>query len=589
MARCGTPRHPPHFFTTEEHFVRPMRLFAIVLVALGTLLAGTATATAAASRPALPLSHVSQAGPTGQFSQFGQFGRAGARPARTAAPAVRPHGITGSTGAGYQVTGSAITQAGASWVQPFVDCTSGGAVQLWVGLDGLSPSDPSVEQIGTQVDCDGGNGHYYGFYSLGGTKVAFGGNVIPEDNMAASIALIPGSNPRQYQVALSDYTQNWTRTTAVSASGAQDASAEVMVSAGGTSLAQFGYNGFTAVSLNDSPLTSAATAVTLNNAAGGTAAPTALSADDNFGVSYGSTAPVTGQQITAVQAGIPRNQVVYNWTPTGYGYTGQSILRNTSPSLVILPDGGWEEAIMTAYKTLVIIGSDYTSNTGQPLAGGSSPSLAVAANGTLEVAYEASSGHLCTFSPNTSPVDTQLPMTGGSTPSITALANGGFEIAYVANTGVLAFTGAAGSGLTGYDVRGGTNPSIAAEVVSGYLYAFQGTDSTLWEGSSGFSATPETGSTMAAGTSPSVAWLSGGGEVAYEASNGQIHWLGLYISTTTGPVSVGSSSPSITSYAGQFQVSYQSTGFQLAFCGPVGPVGTSLGMAGTGTSPSSSS
>ncbi|GAA1990921.1 hypothetical protein [Kitasatospora viridis] len=540
--------------------MRPLRLFATALVALGTLLAGTTTATAAAPTTA-------------------------AVTATTAAPTtVRPHGITGSAGAGYALTGSGITQAGASWVQPFVDCTSGGAVQLWVGLDGLTASDPGVEQIGTQVDCNGGNGHYYGFYSAGGTKQAYGGNVLPEDNMAAAVVQVP--HTATYQIAIIDYTQNWSATEVVTAANAQNASAEVMVSAGGTSLAQFGYNGFTAVSLDNTALTSTATAVTLDNPAGGTATPTALSANHNFGVAYGaSTAPETGQDITAVQAGIPRNQVVYNWTPAGSGYTGQSILRNTSPSVVILPDGGWEEAIMTAYKTLVIIGSDYTWNTGLALAGGSSPSLAVSSNGTLEVAYEASSGHLCTFTPNSNPVDTQLQMTGSSTPSIAALAGGGFEIAYVANTGVLAFTGPEGTGLSTNYVRGGTNPSIVAESGNGYLYAFQATDSTLWIGSYGIPAIRENGITLAAGTSPSAAWLSGGSEVAYESSNGQINWTGLYTSTN-GPASVGSSSPSITAYAGEFQVTYQSTAFQLALTSPMGTMSTGLGMAGTGTSPS---
>ncbi|MFF7633158.1 hypothetical protein ACFZB9_08410 [Kitasatospora sp. NPDC008050] len=557
--------------------MRPVRrLFATALVASGTLLAGS---TAAAAVPAHPVRHHPVA----------------TAAARTASPTVRPHGVSSSAGAGFQVAGAGTArQAHASWVQPWVDCSTNGSVAFWVGLDGMSSNDPNTVQIGTQVDCSNGNARYYGFYTLpGGTKVTFG-SVIPEDNMEASIVPVanaaPGPVLMNYQLVLGDLTQSWRQQYVENISPAGQ-SAEAMVSAGtgaGTPLARFGYNAFTAVTLNNAPLSAgspAGTAVTLNDPAGGTAQPTALSPNGNFGVSYGSTADVTGRVMTAVQGGIPRNQLVNNWTPGGSGYLGQTILRNTSPSLVILPDGGWEEAIMTAYKTLVIIGSDYTTNTGVPLAGGSSPSLAVAADGTLEVAFEGPNGHLMIYTPSSGgTTDLGLPMVGSSTPSIAALNSGGFEIAYVANTGQLAFTGAAGSYVSGNYVRGGTNPSLAPEVVSGYVYAFQGTDGYLYQGSSSLGALNQQ-IPLAGGTSPSIAWLSGGAETAFEQSNGQIGWSGIY--SGSGPASVGSSSPSITADPDGFRIAYQSTGFQLAFYDRIyGTVGTSLGMAGTGTSAS---
>lgn len=243
---------------------------------------------------------------------------------------------------------------------------------------------------------------------------------------------------------------------------------------------------------------------------------------------------------------------------------------------------------MTAYKTLVIIGSDYTYNTGFPLAGGSSPSIAASSDGTVEVAFEASSGHLWTYNSASGGSDTGLPMVGGSTPSIAALAGGGYESAYVANTGQLAFAGAAGTGVTGYSVRGASNPTIAAESGSGYVYAFQDTSGQLQQGASGLPPIAQH-VTLAAGTSPSIVWLSTGVQVAYELSSGLIGWSGPY--TGSGPASVGSSSPSISPYPGAssgFRIGYQSTGFQLAFYdSSYGVTTTGLGMAGTGTGPSS--
>ena len=366
-----------------------------------------------------------------------------------------------------------------------------------------------------------------------------------------------------------------------------------MVSAGttaGVALAHFGYNGFTGVTLNGATLSAADTSVTLTDpTGGGTAVPTPVSATHDFGVSSGSLNDVTGTRMAAVQGGIPKNQLVDNSTPAGTGYVGQTILRNTSPSLVILPDGGWEEAIMTAYKTLVIIGSDYTYNTGFPLAGGSSPSLAVSANGTLEAAFENPNAQLMTYTPASGGYNTTLLMTGSSTPSITALNSGGFEIAYVTNGGALAFTGPSGNSVTGNAVRGGTNPSIAAEVVSGYVYAFQeASDGDLGQGGSSIGASDQR-IAMAAGTSPSIAWTSSGTEVAFEQSNGYLGWSGVYYSLT-GPQSVGSSSPSISadpSAPAGFEIGYQTTGFQLALYDPTnGVTPTGLGMAGTGTSPS---
>jgi hypothetical protein len=68
--------------------------------------------------------------------------------------------------AGYAVIGSSFTQAKGSWIVPAVDCagTPGGSASFWVGIDGWS--DATVEQTGTDSDCDGEKPHYYAWYEF---------------------------------------------------------------------------------------------------------------------------------------------------------------------------------------------------------------------------------------------------------------------------------------------------------------------------------------------------------------------------------------------------------------------------------------
>ena len=72
-----------------------------------------------------------------------------------------------SNWSGYAVVGSSFTSATGSWVVPAAVCTgvSGGQdASFWVGLDGDTSS--TVEQIGTDSDCDGNNPSYYAWYEF---------------------------------------------------------------------------------------------------------------------------------------------------------------------------------------------------------------------------------------------------------------------------------------------------------------------------------------------------------------------------------------------------------------------------------------
>lgn len=67
---------------------------------------------------------------------------------------------------GYAVTGTSFTKALGSWTVPSVNCstTPNTYSSFWVGIDGWTSS--SVEQTGTDSDCDGSKASYYAWYEF---------------------------------------------------------------------------------------------------------------------------------------------------------------------------------------------------------------------------------------------------------------------------------------------------------------------------------------------------------------------------------------------------------------------------------------
>jgi hypothetical protein len=74
---------------------------------------------------------------------------------------------TSTNWSGYAVTGTSFTSAKASWIVPSVLCTGVTGNQyssFWVGLDGYGSN--TVEQTGTDSDCDGTRANYYAWYEF---------------------------------------------------------------------------------------------------------------------------------------------------------------------------------------------------------------------------------------------------------------------------------------------------------------------------------------------------------------------------------------------------------------------------------------
>ena len=139
--------------------------------------------------------------------------------------------VESSNWSGYAVTGSkgAFTSVSASWTQPTATCSSrtDEYAAFWVGLDGYNSD--SVEQTGTDSDCDGRTPDYYGWYEMyPADPVYYTNTVEPGDSMSASVTF---SGTDTYTLVLKDNTRGWTETKSINESGFSRSSAEVITEA----------------------------------------------------------------------------------------------------------------------------------------------------------------------------------------------------------------------------------------------------------------------------------------------------------------------------------------------------------------------
>jgi hypothetical protein len=200
---------------------------AVAALALGSLIAaaGPAAAAPVAHHPGTTLTR-----PGGAIHGFHPGSTMLRAPSRTPSRG-RASEVESSNWSGYAQTGGngAFSSVSASWTQPTAHCTSrqDQYAAFWVGLDGYSSS--SVEQTGTDSDCDGTTPDYYGWYEMyPANPVYYDNPVAPGDSISASVTF---SGSETYTLVLTDHTQGWTQKQVINESGLDRSSAEVITEA----------------------------------------------------------------------------------------------------------------------------------------------------------------------------------------------------------------------------------------------------------------------------------------------------------------------------------------------------------------------
>ena len=187
---------------------------------------------------------------------------------------------------GYAATGGngAYHSVSASWTEPTAKCNSRRADQyaaFWVGLDGYSSE--SVEQTGTDSDCNGKSPDYYGWYEMYPANPVYYTSIVrPGDAISASVTF---SGTETYTLVLKDSTQGWTQTVTKNETGLARSSAEVITEApssgsGVLPLADFGTIRYGSSTANGTSLASHS--------------PTEIIMVDNSGADKDSTSTING-------------------------------------------------------------------------------------------------------------------------------------------------------------------------------------------------------------------------------------------------------------------------------------------------------
>ena len=163
-------------------------------------------------------------------------------------PAGARHAISANW-SGYALHSGRYKSVAASWTEPRGHCKAGDGhdySSFWVGLDGFGSR--TVEQTGTDTDCQGATPRYYAWYEMypAGSKL-IRHPVRPGDHLSASTVWNGGSS---FTLKLTDHTRHWTAIEHRKLASARRASAEIIIEApssrsGELPLADFGTAHFT--------------------------------------------------------------------------------------------------------------------------------------------------------------------------------------------------------------------------------------------------------------------------------------------------------------------------------------------------------
>jgi hypothetical protein len=149
-----------------------------------------------------------------------------------------------------------VTKVVGTWVEPTAKCSGTAYAAFWVGIDGYSSS--SVEQLGTDSDCNGKTPSYYAWYEMyPANPVTISMTIKPGNTITASVTY---NSAKKFVLAIEDVTTGKTFSVTKSLSSAARSSAEWIVEAPSSSsgvlpLADFGTVTFTSCSATISGVT----------------------------------------------------------------------------------------------------------------------------------------------------------------------------------------------------------------------------------------------------------------------------------------------------------------------------------------------
>ena len=160
----------------------------------------------------------------------------------------RATAVSSSNWSGYADTNDTFSSVTSSWTEPTVNCADsnsgldgllslsnllggpGAASAFWVGLDGYNST--SVEQLGTDSDCDSGTPSYYAWYEMypnPSETLPSQYPVKPGDQLTALVA--SNTAGTSFTLEIKDTTAGWTFSTTQTGSGFARSSAEVIAEA----------------------------------------------------------------------------------------------------------------------------------------------------------------------------------------------------------------------------------------------------------------------------------------------------------------------------------------------------------------------
>lgn len=208
----------------------------------------------------------------------------------THAPKHRVGRGTSTNWSGYAVDGSSATQVTGTWTEPAVTCAPGenSWSSPWVGIDGDNSN--TVEQTGTDSDCQRGKPVYYAWYEMyPKSLVTVKLTVHPGDSFTGAVTYSGGS----FTLKLTDNTSKSSFSTVQTAKNVARSSVEwIMEGPSNGLLSDFGSVPFSAASATVngqaaglSSLTGAQP-ITMVNSAGTVRAQPGSSSANAFGVSW---------------------------------------------------------------------------------------------------------------------------------------------------------------------------------------------------------------------------------------------------------------------------------------------------------------